>query len=110
MARFFRPEFDRNREFVVNRELTVGGRKLPPGHPLDKTHFTVRRLRQMYDLRIVGFAPEQSAEAKPNSVETATVVKPNGVAARKANPNSNRQRLQGQADARNAKTRYRSNA
>lgn len=57
MARIFREDFDREREFVAARSFTLNGVKLSPGQPIDKSACSVRRLRQLYDLRQIDFVP-----------------------------------------------------
>lgn len=56
MARFFREDFDRDRTFVVARGFTYEGQKYFPGGSIDKTLFSVRSLRQLYDARYLGYA------------------------------------------------------
>jgi len=52
MARFFREEFDRGREFYVLRPFKYAGEEFAPGpYPINKTLFSVRRLRQLFDMR-----------------------------------------------------------
>lgn len=55
MARFFREDFDRERTFVVAREFTYGGTRFVSGQAVDKGLFTVRRLRQLYDMRHIQY-------------------------------------------------------
>lgn len=55
MARFFREDFDRDRSFVVSRPFVFGGQSYIPGQTIDKSLFTVRRLRQLYDMRSLEF-------------------------------------------------------
>lgn len=55
MARFFREEFDRGRNFVVARSFTFNAQGFVPGQPIDKTLFSLRRLRQLYDKRDIAF-------------------------------------------------------
>lgn len=57
-GRFFRADFDRDREFVVRRSIRINGELFDDGQALDKTAFTVRRLRQLYDSRTIDYAPE----------------------------------------------------
>jgi len=68
MARFFREDFDRNREFVVARSFTFDTVRYEP-HPtktIDKSRFTLRRLRQLYDQRYLVFAdPTRVAQESP---------------------------------------------
>jgi len=61
-------EFDRGRDFVVVREVTVNGKTYVPGEPFDPTEVTVRRLRQMYDARMIDLpATGQPKVAPPPS-------------------------------------------
>lgn len=59
MRRSWRNKFDLERAFVVRRPLTVGGVKLAPGDPFDKALVNVRRLRQLYDQRVIMFAGDE---------------------------------------------------
>lgn len=58
MGRLFREDFDRERDFVALHGFTFSGRGYVPGQPIFKQDFTVRRLRQMYDLRRIGYEAE----------------------------------------------------
>ncbi len=51
----WRKEFDPEKTFTVRRKVTVGGKRLSPGDSFDPTLVTVRRLRQLYDQRIIQF-------------------------------------------------------
>jgi hypothetical protein len=51
----WRKTFDPERDFTVRRPVTVGGQKFAPGDAFDKTLVTRRRLRQLYDQRIIHF-------------------------------------------------------
>lgn len=57
MARYFREDFDRRRDFVTLREMSIRGQIILPGESINKTLFTDRRLRQLYDQRRIGYAP-----------------------------------------------------
>lgn len=46
-----REPFDRDRDFVVLRPLTLHGDDIAPGKPFPKERVTTRRLRQLYDNR-----------------------------------------------------------
>lgn len=59
--RLFREDFDRGREFVALRAFTFGGIGYVPGQALIKDKFTVRRLRQLFDQRFVGYSQEYKA-------------------------------------------------
>lgn len=65
MARFFREDFDRDRSFVVLRAFDLGGQRYVPGQSVDKSLFTVRRLRQMYDMRWLGYPTDPAAVSLP---------------------------------------------
>lgn len=54
----WRNKFDRERDFVVRKALTLGGVKHAPGEPFDKSLVTTRRLRQLFDSRTIMFAGE----------------------------------------------------
>lgn len=85
-------EFDRGRDFVVVRNLTVDGRAFSPGERFDQTLVTVRRLRQMYDLHMIDItqaAPVSTLESLSNE-ELATRLADNNVIAR---PNASREWL-----------------
>jgi hypothetical protein len=43
--------FSREFDFVARRAMLVNGAKLNPGDPIDKSKFTTRRLRQLYEWR-----------------------------------------------------------
>lgn len=70
-GRMFRQEFDRNRDFVVRRSFKANGRQLPDGHPLDKSEFTVRRLRQLFDMRAIDYPPDLEAGPPPGALPEA---------------------------------------
>lgn len=61
MARFFREEFDRDREFVAVRPFKWNGKPINVNDPIDKGLFTLRKLRQLYDLRNLTMVPLQEA-------------------------------------------------
>ena len=73
MARFFREDFDREREFVVTRPHTVNGKHRAVGSEVDKAQYTVRRLRQLYDQRWVDFAPAKAAPEPLNPIVEAAL-------------------------------------
>lgn len=52
-GRYFREDFDRGKDFVVKRQFKSGSKVYVPGILIDKTAFTVRRLRQLYDMRMI---------------------------------------------------------
>lgn len=45
--------FDRDQDFIVKRSIKCSGKSYNPGDKLDKTRLTTRRLRQLYEQRIV---------------------------------------------------------
>lgn len=51
----WRKTFDPDREFTVRRKFSCGGEPFAPGEAFDKTLVTVRRLRQLYDQRVIYF-------------------------------------------------------
>ena len=67
MARFFRPDFDPRREFVVAREFTFDSARFLVGQGIDKKSFTPRRLRQLYNTRYLEFgtAVVRAPQIKP---------------------------------------------
>ena len=56
--RLFRADFDRGLDFIATKDFVFNGRKLTPGQTIDKTQFTSRKLRQLYDTRFIGLAKE----------------------------------------------------
>jgi hypothetical protein len=68
MARFFREDFDRERDFCVLRAFVFEGKSHVPGGRLDKDRFSVRRLRQLYDMRNIGYftGPVLVEDPKPD--------------------------------------------
>jgi hypothetical protein len=73
-SRFFREDFDRERNFVAKRQFVFGGKAFAPGQLIDKTAFTVRRLRQLYDQRFIEFGPDTIVEV--DAAPTAPAVVP----------------------------------
>lgn len=66
MARFAREKFDPSREFVVAREFTYSGQRfIPTPKPIDKAVFTLRRLRQLYEMRNLNHADGTQVVATP---------------------------------------------
>lgn len=63
--RFFREDFDRERSFVAKRSFVFAGQGYVPGQSIDKTQFTVRRLRQLYDQRYIDFGLDDVAPVLP---------------------------------------------
>lgn len=66
MARFYREPFNRHRDFVLSRPLTIQGASLGIGDPVDKSKLTDRRLRQLYDTRMIDYAPGSTASKPTN--------------------------------------------
>ena len=64
-----REPFDRSRDFYVTREFKVGGKKMtidPDRRAIDKSLFTTRLLRQMYEQRFLMMKePEEQTPAVP---------------------------------------------
>jgi len=56
MRASWRKTFDPSLDFIVRRRTTLGGRTLEPGEAVDKTVMNLRRLRQLYDQRVIIFA------------------------------------------------------
>lgn len=52
-------KFDESRTFIVRKNVRVSGHDFVPGEQFDKALVTVRRLRQMYEQRIVIMADEE---------------------------------------------------
>ena len=72
-----RPAFDPRHEFVVTppggqATLAVGGVSFGHGDPMDRSLVSARRLRQMYDARLIAIAPGSKLKAarkpKPGAV------------------------------------------
>lgn len=57
-------EFDRGRDFVVVKNVIVNGKAYAPGDKFDTTQVTVRRLRQMYESRMIDI-PHIGQPVKP---------------------------------------------
>ena len=73
--RLFRENFDRDRDFVALRGFVFSAQAHVPGQRIDKGQFTVRRLRQLFDARCIGY-PEESSKAPRGPVEAEVVTKP----------------------------------
>ena len=52
-SRYFREDFDRERNFVAAKPFTYAGQRYAPNDPIDKRDFSVRSLRQLYDMRSI---------------------------------------------------------
>lgn len=72
--RFFRERFDPRREFVLVRNLKVNTQRYTTGTPVDRSWFTDRRLRQLYDQRVIGYAVTTSVVPRPPRVATTPPV------------------------------------
>lgn len=73
-SRFFREDFDRERNFVCFRPFVFMGQAYIPGQSIDKTLFTVRRLRLLYDGRFLEYGPTVVTEPTPPPEPTPAVV------------------------------------
>lgn len=60
-----RPSFDPSRAFVALRSLPVSGVKFGPGQSFDKSLVTIRKLRQLFDNKAVGFDPDEEHAVAP---------------------------------------------
>jgi hypothetical protein len=65
MDRFYRPAFSPDATFRCVKPFVMNGVAYGLGSEVDTTNIEVRRLRQMYDSRIVEIAPPASAAGKP---------------------------------------------
>ncbi|WEX10284.1 hypothetical protein [Chelativorans sp. AA-79] len=66
----WRHAFDRDRDFIVRRQLTIGGKTFAPGEPFDKTLVPTRRLRQLFDShRIIYTDVPKPGNAKRSMLE-----------------------------------------
>ncbi len=71
----YREPFDRERDFVTSRSLPVSGRVFTPGERFDKTLVTDRRLRQMYEQRILNVEPKKLDDAEKSTSKRAQRVR-----------------------------------
>lgn len=55
----WRTTFDPTREFVVRRQITLGAVTYLPGMDFPKTEVPLRRLRQLYDQRVIQYPGER---------------------------------------------------
>lgn len=64
----WRHAFDRDRDFIARRLLTIGGKTFAPGDPFDKTLVPTRRLRQLFDSHRIIYkdAPKPGAAKRSN--------------------------------------------
>lgn len=52
MLRLVKPDdFDKDRDFLAIHDMVVNGKRIPAGATVDKTAFSVRRLRLLFDQR-----------------------------------------------------------
>lgn len=58
----WRKAFDPERDFIVRRKVTCGGEKFVPGDVFDKTLLPTRRLRQLYDQRVIMFSGDKPGQ------------------------------------------------
>lgn len=68
MSRFYQPlPFSAAYAFVASKPVTLNGQVLVPGDPIDKAGLNPRRLRQLYEARIISpvAAPEQPQAEQP---------------------------------------------
>lgn len=66
-----RQSFDRDREFVVVRNLTIHGQQLGPGDPFNSNLVSTRRLRQMYESRLITMSGSAKKAKQPASFDPA---------------------------------------
>jgi len=57
----WRKDFNRHKEFVVRKKIVLDGELLVAGSPFPKERVTTRRLRQLFDTRIIVFADDEAA-------------------------------------------------
>jgi len=57
----WRTGFNRHKDFVVRKKIVLDGELLVAGSPLPKERVTTRRLRQLFDCRIIVFADDPAA-------------------------------------------------
>jgi hypothetical protein len=102
MARaIWRNKFDRDRDFVVRRMVTVQGQTFGPGNAFDKTLVTTRRLRQLYDQRVIMFSGDTPGAIIPKAAvpkRTSAERKPNGNGTDKTPPADHRSAIEIPAD------------
>lgn len=58
MSLQYRQQFDPARDFVIVRQIKLDGEVLEPGQTFRKTRVSIRRLRQLFDQRAVGYPNE----------------------------------------------------
>lgn len=60
--RQYRDAFDPAQTFIIRRPLRLNGEDLQPGKPFDKTRVPLRRLRQLFDQRMLSYPTETGRE------------------------------------------------
>lgn len=76
-TRNFREDFNRGRDFVVRRKFVYGTEGYFPGStPIDKSGFTDRSLRQLYDGFWLDMAPLEIKEPSLPPINGAPIVEP----------------------------------
>lgn len=93
------PRFNRECEFTVQREIKINGVVFTPGSPLDKTHLSTRRLRQLFDQRFIGQGavplkgPELPSEIDFAQLPTAAIIDWLKQRQKSPRPNSDRAKI-----------------
>lgn len=59
-----RPAFDASRRYIAAREFLLGGSTLMPGDPVDASKTAARRLRQLFDQRLIKLQLGQDDDQK----------------------------------------------
>lgn len=63
-------KFDPERDFVARKVVTFGGVGYAPGDVIDKAAVPLRRLRQLFDAKVLAYA----APTEPKTVDDRSVV------------------------------------
>ena len=66
-------KFNRDDDFVAQKTMLVNGVTVFPGQPIDKTQFTTRRLRCLYDWRWIRADEVEISPAYPISAKAAGI-------------------------------------
>ncbi len=83
----FREDFDPERSFEANRSFTCDGRDYSPGEAFEKTSVPVRRLRQLFNRRLIRYPHEDPKRIfKPGAPERFGRWKQPGATLRHAAP------------------------
>ena len=61
-TRQFRDSFDPAQDFIVKRPIRLSGEDLKPGSVFDKTRVPLRRLRQLFDSKLLAYPGETGKE------------------------------------------------